>query len=100
MSEVVLKGLKKVYDNKVTAVHDVNLEIKDKEFIVLVGPSGCGKSTTLRMVAGLEEISDGELYIDGKLVNDVPPKTGISPWYSKTTLCIPTRPCMTIWPSL
>ena len=74
MSEVVLKGLKKVYDNKVTAVHDVNLEIKDKEFIVLVGPSGCGKSTTLRMVAGLEEISDGELYIDGKLVNDVPPK--------------------------
>ncbi len=74
MSEVVMKGLKKVYDNKVTAVHDVNLEIKDKEFIVLVGPSGCGKSTTLRMVAGLEEISDGELYIDGRLVNDVPPK--------------------------
>ena len=74
MSEVVMKGLKKVYDNKVTAVHDVNLEIKDKEFIVLVGPSGCGKSTTLRMVAGLEEISDGELYIDGKLVNDVAPK--------------------------
>ena len=63
MSVVVMKGLKKVYDNKVTAVHDVNLEIKDKEFIVLVGPSGCGKSTTLRMVAGLEEISDGELYI-------------------------------------
>ena len=74
MSEVVLKNLKKVYDNKVTAVHDVNLAIKDKEFIVLVGPSGCGKSTTLRMVAGLEEISDGELYIDGKLVNDVAPK--------------------------
>ena len=74
MSEVVLKNLKKVYDNKVTAVHDVNLAIKDKEFIVLVGPSGCGKSTTLRMVAGLEEISDGELYIDGRLVNDVAPK--------------------------
>ena len=74
MSEVVMKGLKKVYDNKVTAVHDVNLEIKDKEFIVLVGPSGCGKSTTLRMVAGLEEISGGELYIDGKLVNETPPK--------------------------
>ncbi len=74
MSEVILKNLKKVYDNKVTAVHDVNLEIEDKEFIVLVGPSGCGKSTTLRMVAGLEEISDGELYIDGKLVNDVAPK--------------------------
>ena len=74
MSEVVLKGIKKVYDNKVTAVHDVNIDIKDKEFIVLVGPSGCGKSTTLRMVAGLEEISGGELYIDGKLVNDVAPK--------------------------
>ena len=74
MSEVVLKGIKKVYDNKVTAVHDVNINIKDKEFIVLVGPSGCGKSTTLRMVAGLEEISGGELYIDGKLVNDVAPK--------------------------
>ena len=74
MSEVVLKNLKKVYDNKVTAVHDVNLEIRDKEFIVLVGPSGCGKSTTLRMVAGLEEISDGELYIDGNLMNGVAPK--------------------------
>ncbi len=74
MSQVILKGLKKVYDNKVTAVHDVNLEIADKEFIVLVGPSGCGKSTTLRMVAGLEEISDGELYIDNRLVNDVAPK--------------------------
>ena len=74
MSEVLLKGLKKVYDNKVTAVHDVNLHIKDKEFIVLVGPSGCGKSTTLRMVAGLEDISGGELYIDGHLMNDIAPK--------------------------
>jgi len=74
MSQVILKGLKKVYDNKVTAVHDVNLEIADKEFIVLVGPSGCGKSTTLRMVAGLEEISGGELYIDGRIVNEVAPK--------------------------
>ena len=74
MSEVILKGIKKIYDNKVTAVHDVNLTIKDKEFIVLVGPSGCGKSTTLRMVAGLESISEGELYIDGKLMNDIVPK--------------------------
>ena len=74
MSEVILKGIKKVYDGGVTAVHDVNIDIKDKEFIVLVGPSGCGKSTTLRMVAGLEDISGGELYIDGKLVNDVAPK--------------------------
>ena len=56
MSKVLIKGLKKIYDNKVTAVHDVNLEIADKEFIVLVGPSGCGKSTTLRMVAGLEDM--------------------------------------------
>ena len=61
-------------NNKVTAVHDVNLHIDDQEFIVLVGPSGCGKSTTLRMVAGLEEISGGEPYIDGRLVNDVEPK--------------------------
>ncbi|MBQ9008554.1 MAG: sn-glycerol-3-phosphate ABC transporter ATP-binding protein UgpC [Clostridia bacterium] len=74
MSEVVIKNMKKVYSGNVTAVHDVNLHIKDKEFIVLVGPSGCGKSTTLRMVAGLEDISGGELYIDGKLCNDIAPK--------------------------
>ena len=74
MSTVSLKNIYKIYDNSVTAVSDFNLEIADKEFIVLVGPSGCGKSTTLRMVAGLEEISKGELYIDGKLVNDVEPK--------------------------
>ena len=74
MSTVLLKDLKKVYEGNVVAVHDVNLEIADKEFIVLVGPSGCGKSTTLRMVAGLEEISDGELYIDGKLMNYVDSK--------------------------
>ncbi len=74
MATVTLKNVKKIYDNKVTAVHSFDLEIADKEFIVLVGPSGCGKSTTLRMVAGLEEISEGELYIDDKLVNDVEPK--------------------------
>ena len=74
MATVVLKNIKKVYDGNVLAVYDVNLEIADKEFIVLVGPSGCGKSTTLRMVAGLEDISDGELYIDGRLCNDVAPK--------------------------
>ena len=73
MSAVSLKGIKKIYDNKVTAVHDFNLEIADKEFIVLVGPSGCGKSTTLRMVAGLEEISDGDLFIDDILMNNVAP---------------------------
>ena len=96
MAEVILKNIKKVYphqepakkkkgseekktnlqitDEGVLAVQEFSLNIADKEFIVLVGPSGCGKSTTLRMVAGLEEISKGELYIDGKLVNDVEPK--------------------------
>ncbi|MBQ5514603.1 MAG: ATP-binding cassette domain-containing protein, partial [Oscillospiraceae bacterium] len=63
-----------ITDQGVVAVQEFNLDIADKEFIVLVGPSGCGKSTTLRMVAGLEEISEGELYIDGRLVNDVAPK--------------------------
>ena len=74
MASLLLKGIYKVYPSGVTAVTDFNLDIKDKEFIVFVGPSGCGKSTTLRMIAGLEEISKGELYIDGKLVNDVVPK--------------------------
>ena len=100
MAEVQLKNIKKVYpfvsgedkkkkkkdeepekkvnlqitDEGVVAVQQFSLDIKDKEFIVLVGPSGCGKSTTLRMVAGLEEISDGELIIDGKVMNDVAPK--------------------------
>ncbi|MDO4198972.1 MAG: sn-glycerol-3-phosphate ABC transporter ATP-binding protein UgpC [Erysipelotrichaceae bacterium] len=74
MAEVILKDVKKVYDNNVVAVQDFNLHIADKEFIVFVGPSGCGKSTTLRMIAGLEEISSGELYIDGELVNDLQPK--------------------------
>ena len=74
MATVSLKGIKKIYDNKVTAVHDFNLEIADKEFIVLVGPSGCGKSTTLRMIAGLEDISEGDLLIGDKRVNDVEPK--------------------------
>ena len=74
MATVSLKNVKKIYDNKVTAVHDFNLEIADKEFIVLVGPSGCGKSTTLRMIAGLEDISEGDLLIGGKRMNDVEPK--------------------------
>ena len=73
MATLSFKNLYKIYQGDVTAVKDFNLEIDDKEFIVFVGPSGCGKSTTLRMVAGLEEISKGELYIDGKLVNDVTP---------------------------
>ena len=74
MASVTLKNVYKVYPGGVTAVSDFNLDIADKEFIVLVGPSGCGKSTTLRMVAGLEEITEGELYIGDKLMNDVAPK--------------------------
>ncbi len=74
MANVVLKNIYKVYDGGVTAVSDFNLEIADKEFIILVGPSGCGKSTTLRMIAGLEEISKGELYIGDTLANDIAPK--------------------------
>ena len=74
MANVELKHVYKVYDNGVTAVHDFNLDIEDKEFIVLVGPSGCGKSTTLRMVAGLEDISAGDVYIGDVLVNDLLPK--------------------------
>lgn len=69
-----MKNIKKVYDHEVTAVQDFNLDIADKEFVVFVGPSGCGKSTTLRMIAGLEEITEGELYIEDKLVNTIAPK--------------------------
>ena len=74
MASLSLRNIYKVYPNGFNAVKDFNLEIEDKEFIIFVGPSGCGKSTTLRMIAGLEEISKGELYIDDKLVNDVEPK--------------------------
>ena len=74
MATLKFRNINKIYENKVQAVFDFNLDVEDKEFIVFVGPSGCGKSTTLRMVAGLEEISSGELYIDDVLVNDVVPK--------------------------
>ena len=74
MANVSLKGVYKIYEGDVTAVKDFNLEIEQGEFLVLVGPSGCGKSTTLRMVAGLEEISKGEVRIGDRMVNDVPPK--------------------------
>ncbi|MDR0356265.1 MAG: sn-glycerol-3-phosphate ABC transporter ATP-binding protein UgpC [Deltaproteobacteria bacterium] len=74
MASISLRGLYKIYPGDITAVNDFNMEIEDKEFIVLVGPSGCGKSTTLRMIAGLEEITKGELYIGDRLVNDVSPK--------------------------
>ena len=74
MARVQLENVKKIYQGKVTAVHDFNLDIADKEFVVFVGPSGCGKSTTLRMVAGLEDISEGTCKIDGEVVNDLLPK--------------------------
>ena len=74
MASLSLRNVTKKYPNGFVAVKDFNLEIADKDFIIFVGPSGCGKSTTLRMIAGLEDISSGELYIDGKLVNDVEPK--------------------------
>ena len=74
MADVTLRHIYKVYDGGVRAVNDFDLDIKDQEFVVFVGPSGCGKSTTLRMIAGLEEITAGQLYIDGELMNEVEPK--------------------------
>ncbi len=74
MAKIELKGITKIYDGNVLAVERSNVTIEDREFCVFVGPSGCGKSTTLRMIAGLEDITAGELYIDGELMNDIPPK--------------------------
>ena len=74
MASLSLKNIYKIYPNGFNAVKDFNMEIEDKEFIIFVGPSGCGKSTTLRMIAGLEDISSGELWIGDKMVNDVEPK--------------------------
>ena len=73
MSKVVLKNVTKIYDKK-KVINNIDLTINDKEFVVLVGASGCGKSTVLRMIAGLEEITEGEIYIGDKRVNDIPPK--------------------------
>ncbi|HQG44376.1 MAG TPA: ATP-binding cassette domain-containing protein, partial [bacterium] len=74
MAKVQLDKVSKIFEHQVKAVDAVDIDIKDKEFIVLVGPSGCGKSTTLRMIAGLEEISSGEIRIGDRVVNEVPPK--------------------------
>uniref|UniRef100_UPI001125A822 ATP-binding cassette domain-containing protein n=1 Tax=Escherichia coli TaxID=562 RepID=UPI001125A822 len=90
MAQLSLQHIQKIYDNQVHVVKDFNLEIADKEFIVFVGPSGCGKSTTLRMIAGLEEISGGDLLIDGKRMNDVPAKaSNIAKGFQKYALYPP-----------
>ncbi len=86
MAEVNLKHIYKKYDNADGySVTDFNLDVKDREFIVFVGPSGCGKSTTLRMIAGLEDITKGDLIINGKNSNKLPQRNGKSQWCSKTT---------------
>ena len=89
MASLSLQHINKTYPNGFEAVKDFNLEIADKEFIIFVGPSGCGKSTTLRMIAGLEEISGGTLKIGDKVVNDVDQKTEISQWYSRNYALYP-----------
>ena len=100
MASLSLTNVCKVYPNGFEAVKDFSLEVEDQEFIIFVGPSGCGKSTTLRMIAGLEEISSGELWIGDKMVNDVEPRTEISLWYSRTTLFIHICQYMITWLSV
>ena len=85
MAQLNVQHVDKIYDNKVQAVFDFNLDVKDGELIVLVGPSGCGKSTTLRMIAGLEDISAGHLFLDGKTSPRLPRRTGTWPWSSRAT---------------
>ena len=95
MTGVILKDIRKSY-GQVKVLHGIDLDIKQGEFIVFVGPSGCGKSTLLRMIAGLEEISGGEMYIDGQLVNEIPPsRRGIAMVFQSYAL----YPHMTTWPS-
>ena len=97
MAKLLLKDINKIYDNGFHAVHDFNLEINDNEFIIFVGPSGCGKSTTLRMIAGLENISSGTLSIDGKVVNNLSPKDrGISMVFQSYAL----YPTMSVYDNL
>jgi multiple sugar transport system ATP-binding protein len=90
MARVELDHVTKVYPGGPPAVNDLSLDIPDGSFMVLVGPSGSGKSTALRMVAGLEDLTSGEIRIGGRVVNDLPPESATSPWCSKTTPCTPT----------
>ena len=83
MASITLNHIVKTFDDGITVIPDLNLEIKDKEFVIFVGPSGCGKSTTLRMIAGLEDISSGELIIGGKTVKICRQKIGILQWCFK-----------------
>jgi multiple sugar transport system ATP-binding protein len=88
MARVLIRNLNKTFDGGYHAVKDVNLEIRDKEFMVLVGPSGCGKTTTLRMVAGLESITSGQVLIGDTVVNDLPPMDRDIPWSFRITRSI------------
>lgn len=83
MASIKFSNVSKIYEGKTTVIENLNLEIKDKEFVILVGPSGCGKSTTLRMIAGLEEVSSGELYIGEKRLMMFHRRTGILLWFFK-----------------
>lgn len=94
MSEIALRNVCKQFDSEHYGVKDFNLDIHDKEFVIFVGPSGCGKSTTLRIIAGLEEITDGELWIDGELSNYLDRRRGECPWCSRT---MPYIPNMTVY---
>src|ERR671917_1442541 len=97
MAHIVLDDVWKVFADGTEAVRALSLDIADGEFMVLVGPSGCGKTTALRMVAGLEVVSRGKVVIGDRVVNDVPPRSGTSPWCSRTTPCTRTCRCSTTW---
>ena len=85
MAEIAYEHVWKIYPDGTEAVHDFELEIRDGELMVLVGPSGCGKTTALRMLAGLEEITEGEIRIGDRIVNDLTPRTATSRWSSRAT---------------
>lgn len=96
MASVTLEHLTKTYPNGFVSVDDVNLHIEDGEFVVFHGPSGCGKSTILRMIGGLEDITSGNIYLGGELINDILPRTGTWQWHSRTIHCTGTSMSMTI----